>query len=1807
MSAIAGPDVWRRAVRDAGFSEVTILGVDEENPDALLDRGVVVAYAPDEAVPSSGIWVIVRDRGGVGDALASRLAAHNQAVVVAGEGVAERAALPNLEEVVQTSIPLQCRESWKSLLESLASNAVLEGIVHLPALDGRGGRAATGEIAEDVEHAQASALALVQGALDAGVTLAKGLWLVTRGAQILDRERHGTPAGATLWGFGKVLAREAPQLIPRMIDIDPEGPTDYSVLIGEMLWPDGENHIAWRGDRRRVARLVQAGAGSPRMSFPVEGGWRLSAGTEGTLDALGLESVPERSLQPGEVRIAVEAAGLNFRDVLRAMGVLDTGELGRELCGRVVGAGAKVSHVAVGDRVVGLAFGSFAAEVVTPAELVVPAPSGIPFAALAGVPTAFASAGLSFELAGLAAGERILIHSGAGGVGLAAIGLAQAVGARIFATCSVPKQDHLRSLGVEAVYDSRTLAFAEAVLEATDGAGVDVVLNSLTGEGFIEASLSCLARGGRFVELGVREIWSEQAMTTARPDVAYSVLRLDEIKERDPVRAGSVLADVARRMETSELAPLPLVRWPMAEVSSAMAFMRSTRHIGKIVLTQPPVAKGRLRGDATYLVTGGFGGIGCVLAVWLADHGAGTIVLNGRREPDAFARETMSALESRGVVVRSEIADVTEVSEVDVMFGRIDAELPPLAGVVHSAGVLADASLGNQTWESFETVMGPKVLGAWNLHRATEKRDLDLFVLFSSAAGVMGNPGQANHAAANAFLDQLAAHRRALGLSGQAIAWGAWAEIGEAEEHRERIADHLAARGIRWMTPTQGLEVFERLVREDVGLAVAMGADWPAYAKALGRPSPLLEELLSFDSEESAPASEARRGQDDLLVRLGSAASSERHGILCTFVLDALQSIMRLPARPAPGARFFGLGMDSLMAVELRNRLNRAFAGAYVATNTVVFDYPDADNLARFLAGELAELLDGAGEPGTASDPAEPDVPARSYSNLGGDDAIAIVGMACRYPGAPDLAAYWNRIASGADLISEGRPDFESWNHGADQASLRRGGFVSGLDCFDAGFFGIRPIEAEAMDPQQRMLLETSWHALEDAAIDVARLRGARAGVYVGLGAGEYRELIGASGRHGGYFGTMGSIAVGRIAFEFGLVGPAIPLELNCASSLVAVHEAVTALQRGEVELALAGGVNVVLSSGVGDFLIEHGMLSSVGRCASFDASADGYVRGEGCGVLVLKRYADAQSDGDRIWGVIRGSAVNHNGTGAGLTIPNGPAQQQVMKDALRRSGVAPSDVDYVEANGVGSPIGDPIEVQATAAVYGESRDKEQPLLLGSVKSNIGHLEAAAGIAGLIKVVLSMRYGVIPKQLHFDAPSPHVDWEGLPVRIPSQSTDWPREKDQTARAGVSAFGFSGTNAHVIVEATTTAVRGAGLAPEGGATPVGADLSDTLGNFEAFEPEHARTARLLPLSAKSQKALNDLAGRYLAWIDEQGGGFETDEALGAWLADLAWTAGSGRSHLSHRAAIVFTDFESLRERLRRLAGPDGATPERQAKKVAFVFSGEVGFCHATVEGLYKREPVVKAIFDHCDALVLERRGESLLSLLFGHDASADADDPALARSCTYALQCALTALWSSVGIRPGIVAGHEAGELAAAQAAGVFGLEEGLRLALAGRGASPSDTEDVVFKGPTIPVVSTVTGRVRSSRDAFDESFWRSRMAEPAAPGACAETLADHGVDAVMNLEPSDSIGVAIAGHWPGAGTDVPARLAPPLVLSSMESVSCDDGFISTVASAYVAGLPVSFAGLFAGESRRRVALPIYPFERARHWVEPRKR
>ncbi len=1171
--ALMGPAVWRRVLADVGFGEIEVLGVEESDSTGMPDKGVIVARGPAEVTERPGIWVLAADSGGAAGELAAELAARNQTVVLADHKLPENGR-PEADGsgIVRRAVEMERRESWQSLLESLPGDAPLSGVVHLVALGGHGPDATTGEMAEDTRRAVASALALTQGLIDSDAAPSNGVWFLTRGAQVLEKELGGELAGAALWGFGKVVAREAAHLKPRMIDLDP-AETRSPGLPDELLYPDRENHIAHRYGRRMAARLVRAGTGTERLTLPEQSAWVLAPDPDGTFDKPCVRPLPERSLEPKEVRVAVEAAGLNFWDVFRSLGFIEKGNLGKEMCGHVLEVGSEVQTVSVGDHVVGLGFGgAFASEMIIREELVAPAPPGIPATDLATVPNVFVSAAFSYELSGLNAGERVLIHAGAGGVGLAAIQLAHAAGAEVYATASALKRPYLRSIGVEHVFDSRTTKFGEEILEATGGAGVDVVLNSLTGEGFIDASLSCLARGGRFVELARRDILSEEEMAAVRPDVAYSILELDVLKETEPACVGRVLGEVVERVATGELKPLVHSSWPLAEAGAALRFMRSARHIGKIVLTNSPLETGRLRQDRTYLVTGGLGGIGCAVAGWLADHGAGTIVLNGRRPPDPEVEKEIDSLRGRGSAVRVELADVTDAAAVDEMLGRMDRELPPLGGVIHSVGVLSDASLSNQSWESFEQVLWPKVLGAWHLHRATADRDLDLFILFSSRVGVMGNPGQANHAAANAFLDQLAAHRRAVGLPGQAIAWGAWSEIGEAAEQRDRIERQRAALGGRWFTPQQGIRALDRLVRRDVTNSVVMSMDWEVFEEAVeDRPS-LLEDLLSAGTGTDA---DSPAQPDDLMSGVRKTAAEEREGLLVSFLQGEVQAVLRLPSAPTPTVGFFDLGMDSLMAVELRNRLNRAFAGEYVVSNTAVFDYPDITALASYLAGELGQLGGDGGTaptPGTAPPPPRPSVATE-------DDDIAIVGMACRFPGAKNLSEYWHLLESGTDAVTDGRQGGDSRRNAFGDPSSGsdtplRGAFVEGIEWFDSRFFRIAPIEARMMDPRQRMMLETSWEAIEDAGIAPDSLRGSRTGVYAGVSHSEYQHVIEASGKADTFLGLMASVTAGRVASALGLEGPAMAIDMACASALAAVHQAVVGLQRGEVDLALAGGVH---------------------------------------------------------------------------------------------------------------------------------------------------------------------------------------------------------------------------------------------------------------------------------------------------------------------------------------------------------------------------------------------------------------------------------------------------------------------------------------------------------------------------------------------------------------------------------------------------------------------------------------------------------
>lgn len=1809
--ALASPDVWQLALYDAGFEAVEVLGLDSAKPDEKPDRGVIVAKGPDEVSESPGFWVFLADKHGYTEEIANGLAHRNQTVMLVHDDSQAIASVETKEtRIMRANADLKCRKAWQTLFKNIPKDLSLSGVVHFAALDGRDVMATTGDMEHDVQHAVASALALVQSMVDSNLVPENGVWFITRGAQVLERETQGALAGATLWGFGKAVAREAAHLNPRMIDLDPTLDEQAFDLVEELMYPDVENHIAWRGESRQVARLVRSVDGPARLDLPEDSAWVLTPDPAGVFETPRAKVLPATPLEAREVKVAVEAAGLNFWDVFRSLGFIEEGNLGREMCGYVVGVGSDVSGVAVGDHVVGLGFGAFAAEMVTHEELVAHAPSDIPVSGLATIPSAFVSAALSYELSGLDADDRVLIHAGAGGVGLAAIQLAQAAGAEVFTTASAPKRAYLRSQGVKHVFDSRQIEFGEEILTATNGTGVTVVLNSLTSEGFIDASLSCLAQGGRFVELARRDILSPEEMANVRPDVAYDILELDVLKKTDPERVGRVLRNVMERISAGELAPIVHSRWPLAEAGAALMFMRSARHLGKIVVTTQPLVTGRLKQDRTYLVTGGLGGIGLAVAEWLVDNGAGTIVLNGRRPPSEEAKQTICELEQRGAKIRVELADVSDSAALDGMVARIDRDLPPLAGVIHSVGVLSDGALTNQSWERFETVLSPKVLGAWHLHRVTADRDLDLFILFSSRVGVMGNPGQTNHAAANAFLDQLAGHRRALGLPGQAIAWGAWSEIGEAAEQKDRIERQRSALGGRWFTPQQGIRALNRIVRQDVTNSVVMAMDWSVFEEAVEERPAFLDELLASEVDETT---DGVFSTEDILTQLASASGSERENLLVSFLQQELQAVLRMPSEPARTVGFFDLGMDSLMAVEFRNRLNRALSGACSVSNTVVFDYPNIEVLASHLNGELGEIEStAASQPTPRSDdsatrmqaalPEQPTVEAqpppqeqpesqtRPTRELRSDatddeDQIAIVGVACRFPGAPDLESYWKQLEAGVNLVTDGRRDPGPWNGSigdptAEDAAYRIGGFVDGLDQFDASFFGIRPIEAHMMDPRQRMLLETSWHALEDAGIDPVSLKGSRAGVFAGIGSSEYRDLITAAGRDDSYLGTAASVAIGRIAFALGFMGPAIPLDMTCASSLVAIHQAAASLRQSEVDVALAGGVHVILSRPVMRFMREYGMLSRTGKCKTFDSAADGFARGEGCGMVVLKRLSDAEAQHDRIWGIVKGSAINQNGAAAALTVPNGTAQEQLFAETLSQSGFAPSDVDYIEVHGTGSELGDPIEVRAVAAVYGQDRDFEQPLLLGTVKTNIGHLEAAAGVAGLIKVLLSMHHGIIPKQLHFKNPSEHVDWDKLPVKVTSEQTVWPQRSDRSPVAGVSAFGISGTNAHILVEqgfSRNEEHREDGKVGfvTGSSRHVPVVLSDL--SHEESQPKTSlgRETRFLPLSGKSFGALKDLARGYLDWVDEQEKSVATEEdAESALLADMSWTASVGRSHFEHRAGIAFNDCASLREGLLKVAGQENEPESKPLGKLAFTFNGDSNQWMDQIDELCKREPVLQVVLGHCDRALREECDGSLLEIINGDSKNWDQSEWTL--PVIYSLECALTALWNSLGIRPNLVVGRGVGELSAAQAAGVLSLEEGARLAVwcgerMGTDDKSEHTRDlearlteISLSSLRIPLVSSSMGRMIEMSEIPDLTSWF-------APNTTTAHVSSH--EATFTK----------------------------LNVDSEIEISSKTKMVEAVARMYEAGYELNFTGLFAGEIRRRISLPNYPFQRQSYW------
>jgi myxalamid-type polyketide synthase MxaB len=653
-------------------------------------------------------------------------------------------------------------------------------------------------------------------------------------------------------------------------------------------------------------------------------------------------------------------------------------------------------------------------------------------------------------------------------------------------------------------------------------------------------------------------------------------------------------------------------------------------------------------------------------------------------------------------------------------------------------------------------------------------------------------------------------------------------------------------------------------------------------------------------------------------------------------------------------------------------------------------------------------------------------------------EPIAVVGIGCRFPGgANNPDQYWDLLTEGRDGIVK-MTDVERWDtdayYDADadapgKMSVQHGGFLKDVDQFDAQFFGISPREAAVLDPQQRLLMEVSWQALENAGIVPSSLHNSSTGVYVGITTSEYEKLclqsdvVQKDNTHVAYMGTGNDTcaAAGRLSYLLGLTGPSMSVNTACSSSLVATHLACESLRNRTSNMAIAGGVNLTLLPDIYVVFSKAGMLSPEGRCKSFDAAADGYVRGEGCGVLILKRLADAVADGDNIMAVIRGSAVNQDGRSGGLTVPNGPAQQAVIKQALANSGVLPEQVSYVEAHGTGTSLGDPIEVGALGEVF---RDREQPLLIGSAKSNIGHLESGAGAAGLIKTILSLQHGEIPANLHFNTPSPHIAWDDLPIKVVAERTQWPMKR---RIAGVSSFGYSGTNAHIVLEA----------APQFEKTAT-----------TTFE----RPLHLLTLSARTKEALSALASKYNHYLQTQ--------AISS-LTDICATANTRRTTFTHRLAVTATDKEALREQLTAFVADEKSNVLRTSAhdidqpKIAFLFTGQGSQMAGMGRELYETQPTFRQALERCDELLREELEHSLLDVMYPDHASSAIsseliNDTAYTQPALFAIEYALASLWQSWGVKPDVMLGHSVGEYAAACIAGIFSLKDGLIL-IAARG------------------------------------------------------------------------------------------------------------------------------------------------------------
>jgi amino acid adenylation domain-containing protein len=1247
-----------------------------------------------------------------------------------------------------------------------------------------------------------------------------------------------------------------------------------------------------------------------------------------------------------------------------------------------------------------------------------------------------------------------------------------------------------------------------------------------------------------------------------------------------------------------------------------VAFRDGARYVPRLVAdtADDELVPLRVREGGACLITGGLGALGLKTALWLVDRGARRIILAGRRGPVTDgAREAIAEMVARGASVRCEQLDIAVPAAVENLLGGIE----DLCGIVHIAGVAGYRPIAGIDYPELERVLRPKVSGAWLLHDSSRRFALDFFLCFSSVASAWGSRDQAHYCAANRFLDALAHHRRAAGLPALTINWGPWAGGGMTDPDAQALLRRI---GLKPLDPEEALDALDQL--PDGAQITIADVDRPLFKdsyEARGR-RPFLDRL-HIDPRATATVNRAPApiGDPSLLGELIEREAAEVLGFG--------------KARLDRDQGFFEMGMDSLLALEFRRRLETALGAALPAT--LFFDHPNINALTRHLTGDVAKakanVLVGRA---VASDPTA--------------EHIAVIGMGCRFPGGADNPDdYWGLLRDGVDAISE--VPHTRWNiadyydpdpEAPGKMYSRHGGFLSGIDQFDAAFFRISPREAAVMDPQQRLLLEVVHEAIEHAGIPIESVKSTQTGVFVGITTNDYAQLQmrdADSRTIDGYFFTGNPLntAAGRVSYVLGVHGPSMAIDTACSSSLAAIHAACQSLRAGECELALAGGVNLILSPDNTIAVCRTRALAPDGRCKTFDAGADGFVRSEGCGVLVLRRLADAMAAGDRVLASIRGSAVNHDGASSGFTAPNGQAQEAVIRKAL--GNLPPAAIDYVEAHGTGTALGDPIEVAALAAVFGDGRAPGSKLRIGSVKSNIGHAESAAGIAGVIKVILALQREEIPAQLHFRNPSPLIAWYELPVEVCSQIVPWPRS-ERPRLAGVSAFGASGTNAHLILEEAPVA---------------------TTGQVACGHRWHP-----LVLSAKSGPALKELALCYRTWL-------ESDAGLD--IASVCFSLATGRSHLRHRLGVRVSSMEDAVQKLSALSSEDTAE-STSAPRIVFLFTGQGSQYAGMGRALYEAHPVFREAIDRCRAVADPLLDTPLLEAM-GIDL---VDQTAYCQPALYALQHALSELLKAFGIRPAAVLGHSVGEYSAACVAGSCDLEDGLRLVIerarlmqslprdgemaavfadeetvrsalhshrnsasiaavngprnvvisgargsiaqilevlkaGGVRSLPLNTSHafhsplmepmletfeaaarrITFRAPAIPMISNLTGAALSA--APDGEYWRRHCREAVRFADGIGSLSGAGSNVFVEIGPKPVLSSMARACRPAGSGD----LFTPLISPGAE----EETFVDALLGIYERGAAIDWKAFETNHLMRRVGLPSYPFQRKRSWFK----